>query len=103
MNLMQKISSLSMTSREIADLVGSRHDSVRRAIDRLVERGVIELPPTVEIKTATQPTKAYIFDHAHKRDSIVVVAQLSPSLPHALLTVGKSWKAKKPAVSLYHN
>lgn len=74
-----------MTSREIADLVGSRHDSVKRAIDRLAERGVIELPPTVEIQTATQPTKAYVFDHAHKRDSFVVVAQLSPEFTARLV------------------
>lgn len=30
-----------MTSREIAELVNSRQDSVRRTIERLAERGVI--------------------------------------------------------------
>ena len=30
-----------MTSREIAELVDSRHDSVKRAIERLVEKGAI--------------------------------------------------------------
>lgn len=79
-------STMRMTSREIADLVGSRHDSVKRTVDRLVERGVIELPPTVEIQTATQPTKAYIFSgEKGKRDSIVVVAQLSPEFTARLV------------------
>jgi len=36
-----------MTSREIADLVGARHDSVKRTIERLTS-GVIDVPPLVE-------------------------------------------------------
>lgn len=31
---------LSMTSKEIAELVGSREDNVKRTIERLVEKGV---------------------------------------------------------------
>ncbi len=30
---------LTMSSREIADLVGSRHDDVKRSIERLASRG----------------------------------------------------------------
>lgn len=53
MNLMQKISSLSMTSREIADLVDSRHDKVKQSIERLAtdkenKPAVICLPQLVE-------------------------------------------------------
>ncbi|HEJ5297395.1 TPA: hypothetical protein SL687_006709, partial [Pseudomonas aeruginosa] len=40
-----------MTSREIADLVGSRHDNVRVTIERLAERGVIALPAMQEKPT----------------------------------------------------
>ncbi|WP_320153005.1 hypothetical protein [uncultured Tolumonas sp.] len=39
--------SISMTSKEIAELVGSRHDSVKRAIERLAN-GVISQPPLVD-------------------------------------------------------
>ena len=39
---------LTMSSREIAELVDSRHDSVKRTVERLAERGVIGLPPLVE-------------------------------------------------------
>ena len=35
---------VTMSSREIAELVGSRHDNVRVTIERLAARGVIELP-----------------------------------------------------------
>ena len=44
---------LTMTSSEIAEVVDSRLDSVKRTVDRLVEKGVISQPPTVDgIKSA---------------------------------------------------
>lgn len=64
-----------MSSLEIAELVESRHDSVKQSIERLATRTVIELPPMVEISTATKPVKVYQLD---KRSSLIVVAQLSP-------------------------
>ena len=48
---------LTMTSRDIAELVESRHDDTKRSIERLAERGVIELPPLAEIPTATKPVQ----------------------------------------------
>lgn len=41
---------LTMSSREIADLVESRHDSVKRTIERLQDKGLIQLTPMVEVK-----------------------------------------------------
>lgn len=38
----------SMTSFEVSEMVQSRHDSVKRTIERLADRGVIDLPPTVK-------------------------------------------------------
>ena len=68
-----------MTSLDIADLVGSRHDKVKQSIKRLAARGIIELPPLGIIQTATKPMEFFVFsgDKA-KRDSLIVVAQLSP-------------------------
>lgn len=40
---------LTMSSREIADLVESRHDNVKVTIERLVARGVIESPALQEM------------------------------------------------------
>jgi phage regulator Rha-like protein len=77
---------LTMTSLEIAELVGARHDSVKRTIERLAESGVIALPPLVEKPdTGGRPGTYYVFDLAHKRDSFVVVAQLSPEFTAALV------------------
>ncbi|TRO20907.1 hypothetical protein EQ828_15310 [Ectopseudomonas mendocina] len=75
-----------MNSREIAELVGSRHDNVRVAIERLAARGVIEIPAMQEIPTATKPVAVYVFSGERgRRDSIVLVAQLSPEFTAALV------------------
>ncbi|MDX7987842.1 phage regulatory protein/antirepressor Ant [Xenorhabdus sp. 12] len=75
--------SLTMSSREIADLVESRHDSVKRTIERLAERGVIQRPPLVEVRNhQNQPIDEY---RIGKRDSYVIVAQLSPEFTARLV------------------
>lgn len=65
-----------MSSQEIADLLETRHDSVKRTIKRLAKKGVIQLPPMVEVSNHLgQGVEEY---QVGKRDSYVVVAQLSP-------------------------
>lgn len=68
---------LTMTSREIAELVEKRHDNVKRTIETLAERGVIHQPQFEDgEKSANRVVeKIYILD---KRSSMIVVAQLSP-------------------------
>ncbi|OMQ27342.1 DNA-binding protein [Serratia oryzae] len=69
-----------MSSREIADLVEARHDSVKRTIERLAEKRVIQLPPTVntEIINGLGKKQQSTMYQVCKRDSYVVVAQLCP-------------------------
>lgn len=69
---------LTMSSREIAILVESRHDDVKRSIERLSERGVITLPPLAEVLNEGPGPKFLKEYHLGKRDSLVVVAQLCP-------------------------
>lgn len=79
MNLVPSNPSLTMTSREIADLVEKRHDNVKRTIETLSQQGVIEFPQIEEIKTATKPVTQFVFSGQQgKRDSLIVVAQLCP-------------------------
>jgi len=74
---------LSMSSRDIAILVNSRHDSVKRTIERLASNGIIRLPPLVEVKNQSgQSVEVYMVE---KRDSYVVVAQLSPEFTARLV------------------
>jgi phage regulator Rha-like protein len=69
---------LVVTSKDLSEMVESRHDNVKRVIKTLAEQGIIEFPQIEEIQTATKPVSVYIFTEANKRDSYVVVAQLSP-------------------------
>jgi phage antirepressor YoqD-like protein len=65
-----------MSSREISELVDSRHDSVKRTIERCADKGVIGVPPLVEyLDSLGRPAGEYLMD---KRSSLIVVAQLCP-------------------------
>lgn len=65
-----------MSSREIAELVKSRHDNVKRTIERLAESAVIGVPPMEEyLDSLGRKATEYLLD---KRSSLIVVAQLSP-------------------------
>jgi len=74
---------LAMSSRDIAALVESRHDSVKRAIERLADRGVIGSPPSVEYRDSLN--RAAQEFQISKRDSYVIVAQLSPEFTARLV------------------
>ncbi|MEX9896593.1 phage antirepressor KilAC domain-containing protein [Providencia rettgeri] len=70
------IKALTMSSVEISELVESRHDKVKQSIERLAARGAIQLPPMGEVRNhQNQVVQVY---QLNKRDSYVVVAQLSP-------------------------
>lgn len=88
MNILTQNNQQSMTSQQIADLVGKRHDNVKRTIDMIVASGVIVQPQIEDgIKSANGViTKVYVFSGEQgKRDSIIVVAQLSPEFTAALV------------------
>lgn len=107
----QNKQNLTMNSREIAALVESRHDNVRLSIERLAERGVIQLPPMQEVENnqATSPnskSKVYVFSgEKGKRDSIIVVAQLSPEFTARLVDRWQELEAQvaKPALPDFSN
>ena len=82
MNLI-KSKQQTMTSLEISELVESRHDSVKRTIERLAKSENIQHPPLVDIKNKqNQKVQVYLIG---KRDSYVVVAQLSPEFTARLV------------------
>lgn len=72
---------LTMSSREIAQVVESRHDNVKRTMETLFGKGLIAFTQTEE-KTAGRPGTVY---RVCKRDSYVVVAQLSPEFTARLV------------------
>lgn len=74
-----------MTSLEIAALVDSRHDKVKQSIERLAERGAISLPPAGEVSNDGPGPKTIAVYLVGKRDSYVIVAQLSPEFTARLV------------------
>ena len=74
---------VTMSSREMAELVEKRHDNVKRTIEMLAERGVIQLPQIEDVKNHQgQTVQEY---RVGKRDSYVIVAQLSPEFTARLV------------------
>ena len=57
---------LTMSHYQIADVVGSRPDSVKRTMERLSERGVIELTPLVGVSHTMKSDWSGSF--THKKD-----------------------------------
>nr|WP_139551388.1 portal protein [Escherichia coli] len=92
MNELINGNAIKMTSIEIAELVESRHSNVKVSIDRLVKRGVIK-PPALQhtniindLGVITGKRDFYVFEGEQgKRDSIIVVAQLSPEFTARLV------------------
>ncbi|EAM2881503.1 DNA-binding protein [Salmonella enterica] len=91
MNELINGNAIKMTSIEIAELVGKRHDKVKQSIERLAARGVIRNPPMVVFEKINnlgllRGVEAYVFEGEQgKRDSIIVVAQLSPEFTARLV------------------
>lgn len=99
MNAITAISAavLTMSSEEIASLVESRHDNVKTSIERLGARGVIQLPALQEVRNHLGQTVSVY--QLCKRDSYVVVAQLSPEFTARLVDRWQELEAQAaPAV-----
>jgi len=82
--LIPTVNPVTMSSREISELTGKRHDSVKRTIGTLAESDVISYPQIVDGPKAANGVveKQYL---VCKRDSFVVVAQLCPEFTARLV------------------
>ena len=94
-------SDITMNSLEISELVGSRHDKVKQSIERLAVSGVIARPPLGSMQISSANNRKYNTDvftfsgESGKRDSIVVVAQLSPAFTARLVDRWKELEDEK--------
>ena len=104
MNAITAISAavLTTSSEEIATLVESRHDNVKTSIERLGARGVIQLPALQKVRNHLgQAVTVY---QLCKRDSYVVVAQLSPEFTARLVDRWQELEAQAaPALPDFSN
>lgn len=76
---------VTMTSREIADLVESRHDNVKRAMETLRDKGLIRFTQSEETSHDGAGARPVIVYRVGKRDNYVIVAQLSPEFTARLV------------------
>lgn len=80
-------SDVRMTLREISEFIGVRFDNLERSLHRLVNQGVVKLPPLEEVKNhRNQTVKDYVFCGEQGRlDSIVLIAQNVPEMTRKLV------------------
>ena len=89
---------LTMSSREIASLLESRHRDVCISITRLMESGAIAGYAATPY-THEQNQQTYFEYFVSKRDSYVIVAQMSPAFTAALVDRWQELESKqKPSV-----
>ena len=75
---------MTMTSKEMADLTEKRHDNVKRTIETLANQGVISRPHFEDGEKSANGVVEKLY-RIGKRDSYVIVAQLSPEFTARLV------------------
>ena len=75
MQLITQTSNLTMSSREIADLLGKQHGNIKISAERLADKGVIGTLAVQEFEHNANTYTEYLLS---KRDSLILVAQNSP-------------------------
>lgn len=75
MQLITQPSNLTMSSREIADLLGKQHGNIKISAERLADKGVIGTLAVQEFEHNANTYTEYLLS---KRDSLILVAQNSP-------------------------
>lgn len=94
-------SKLQMTCKQISELTGVRHDSVKRTIKSLSENGVISYPQIVVGKKSANGVvpSYYIFTGDQgERDSVIVIAQVSPKATAMLVDEWRSLRLEVDAL-----
>jgi phage antirepressor YoqD-like protein len=76
---------VTMSSREIAALVQSKHSNVKRSAERLVVAGILSAPLEHTPYQHEQNGEEYQEYWFNKRDSLVLVARLSPEFTAAVV------------------
>lgn len=90
-----------MSSREIAALTNKRHDNVMRTINSLVNDNI--LTPQFEDTLNHQNGQSYKSALLNKRDSLVLVARLSPEFTAAIIDRWQELESSQPALPDFNN
>ena len=93
---------MTMGTREIAEMMGKRHDHIKSSAEKLIKSGAILTPATREF---THNGNVYYEILLNKRDSIILVAQNSPEFTARLVDRWAELEAMaaKPALPDFTN
>ncbi|MFA6904401.1 MAG: phage antirepressor KilAC domain-containing protein [Gallionellaceae bacterium] len=83
-----------MSSREIAELTGKRHDNVKRLMTELANQEVISYPQIEGGNKSANGVTEKLF-MVNQRDSYIVVAQLSPEFTGKLVDRWRELESQK--------
>lgn len=98
MNLMNVGQPLTMSSREIANLLEKQHSNIKISAERLSEKGVIGTLAAQEFEHNGNIYTEYLFN---KRDSLILVAQNCPEFTARIVDRWQELEAhQKPAIAL---
>ena len=88
-----------MTSLELARVVGARHDNFKRAIERLAKAGKIELPPICEVSNeGSGPKKISVF-LLNKHESVMAAATIDPAIIYRIIDRWQQLEDERTAAS----
>jgi len=93
MNLLQN-NELTMSTREIADLLNKAHSNIKISAERMAEKGTIALQGLKYEHNGNQYTEYLL----NKRDSMVLVAQNSPEFTAAIVDRWQELENTQPAL-----
>ena len=85
-DLVALTSQVSMTSKDIADLLGSRHSDVKLSVERLMDKGIIAQSAMAFMQETKGNNRTYDIGYytftgeQGKRDTIIIVAQIRPEV-----------------------
>lgn len=97
--LMQVNNDKRMSSREMATLCDKQHDNTLRLIRSLIERGLLK-NTTPHQYTHEQNGQQYIEFLSNQRDSLVIVARLSPEFTAAVIDRWQELEAQASAPAI---
>lgn len=92
---------LTMSSVEIAELTGKRHDNVMRKAKELAEKGIITSPQIEELFTVGNGAKnSRTIYRLNKTESLNLVANLSPEFTARIIDRWQALEAQQPVFEI---
>ena len=91
---------LTMSSREIAELLSKNHSNIKISAERMIEKGTIAMQGLKKYEHNGNEYTEYLFN---KRDSVILVAQNCPEFTAAIVDRWQELENQQPALPDFNN